>query len=96
MAPMRTNETSLRLRIAETEMSLRARFGELIGLADLALLLNFPSVGAARKARLRGRLPVTMAQLPNRRGWYTTPKAVAEMLVTLEELTQAPERRTPV
>jgi hypothetical protein len=78
-------------RIAETERSLRDRFGELIGLDELADLLHFPSVGAIRKARLRGRLPVAVAQLPRRRGWYTTPRAVAEMLVRLEVSTQAPE-----
>jgi hypothetical protein len=93
---MLINETRLELRIAETERSLRERFGELIGLNELALLLHFPSVSAVRKARLRGRLPVAVAQLPNRRGWYTTPKAVAQVLANMEELTQSPDRRTPV
>jgi len=90
-APMRDEANALAVCIAERERSLRARFGDLIGMEDLAGLLHFPSASAARKARLRGRLPVAVAQLPNRRDWYTTPRAVAEVLARLEISTRSPE-----
>lgn len=81
---MRDKVNALADRITEVERSLRGRFGDLIGLKDLTGLLRFPSTGAIRKARLRGRLPVAVAQFPNRRGWYTTPREVAEVLALFE------------
>lgn len=74
-------------RVDSIETSMRDRYGELIGLADLAVIFNFPSIAAIRKARLRGRLPIYVAQLPNRRGWYSSPRAVALVLANFEETT---------
>jgi hypothetical protein len=73
-----------RSRVEEIEISLRERYGDLLGLDDLAGLLRYPSVGAVRAARLRGRLPVEVTKLPHRRGWYTTPRALAGVLARLE------------
>ena len=79
---MQDNSKTLIARVEAIESSLRERYGELIGLSDLAELFHFPTVEAVRKARLRGRLPISVAQLPNRRGWFASPRSVAEMLAT--------------
>jgi hypothetical protein len=69
---------------AEREELLRKRYGELLTLRDLAVVLRYPSLAAIRKARSRGRLPLKLVQLPPRRGWFATPKAVAELLDALD------------
>ncbi len=70
------------------EDALREEFGALLTQSDLARLLRYPSVQAVRKARARGNLAIPMFQLPMRRGWFTTTRAVAEFLVSLERLRQ--------
>ncbi|MBQ4853612.1 hypothetical protein IMW82_02830 [Rhodanobacter sp. B2A1Ga4] len=69
---------------AERETDLRKRFGDVLTLSDLAAVLRYPSVGAVRKARERGQLPVALVQMPPRRGWFATTEAVAELLCALE------------
>lgn len=69
---------------AEREAALRERFGDLLTLSDLAIVLRYPSVGAIRKARSRGQLPIHLVQMPPRRGWFATAGAVAELLCLLE------------
>jgi hypothetical protein len=64
--------------------ALRGRFGDLLTLSDLAVVLRYPSVWAIRKARSRGQLPVPLIQMPPRRQWFATPEAVAELLCALE------------
>lgn len=66
-------------------MALRRRFGDVLTLSDLAAVLKYPSVGAILKARSRGRLPLTLVQMPPRRGWFATAAAVAELLCVLED-----------
>jgi hypothetical protein len=67
------------------EDGLREDFGALLTQADLARLLRYPTVQAVRKARARGNLAIPMFQLPMRRGWFATARAVAEFLATLEQ-----------
>lgn len=69
---------------AQIEAELRTRYGSLLTLSDLAVVLRYPSVAAVRKARLRGHLPVRVSRMPPRRGWFTTPSAVAELLARIE------------
>ena len=70
---------------SERETSLRKRFGDVLTLSDLVAVLRYPSVGAVRKARARGQLPLALVQMPPRRGWFTTAEAVAELLCALED-----------
>ena len=86
---MKDNSKTLIARVEAIESSLRERYGELIGLSDLAELFHFPTVEAVRKARLRGRLPISVAQLPNRRGWFASPRSVAEVLANFELTTKS-------
>lgn len=67
------------------EDELREDFGALLTQTDLARLLRYPTVQAVRKARARGNLAIPMFQLPMRRGWFATARAVAEFLATLEQ-----------
>jgi len=69
---------------AERAAALRDRFGDLLTLSELAVVLRYPSVWAIRKARSRGHLPVPLVQMLPRRQWFATPEAVAELLSTLE------------
>jgi hypothetical protein len=78
-------------KLAEREAELRSRFGDLLTLKDLAPLLRYPSVEAVRKARTRGQLPVTVVRIAHRRGWFATPRSVAEFLEALETSATSPE-----
>lgn len=69
---------------AEREADLRTRFGDVLTLTDLAVVLRYASVGAIRKARSRGQLPVQLVKMQGRRGWFATADAVAEYLSSLE------------
>ena len=74
---------------AEHEAALRERYGDFLTVTDLVELLRYPSVGAINKARARGQLPLILVQMPPRRGWFTTPEVVAELLFELEAALQA-------
>lgn len=65
--------------------SLLDRYGSLLTLADVAKVFRYPTVQAARKARVRGSLPVTMSRIPPRRGWFATATDVAEALSRLDQ-----------
>ena len=69
---------------SEREAALRERFGDVLTLADLAVILRYPSVGAIRKARSRGQLPLALARMRPRRGWFATAEAVADLLCSLD------------
>ena len=66
-----------------SESTLVARYGPLMTLRDVAEILRYPSLPAARKARLRGKFPVQLVKLPNRRGWWATTRAVADYLESI-------------
>lgn len=70
--------------IEQRELSLKKDYGELLSMSDLSEVFHYPSVAAARKARERGKFPIELFQLPNRRGWFTTARAVAEFLCQME------------
>jgi hypothetical protein len=61
------------------------RYGALMPLKDVAEVLRYPSVHAARQARRRGQFPVQLIRIPNRRGWWASTRSVAEYLVALLE-----------
>ncbi|THD09441.1 hypothetical protein [Rhodanobacter lindaniclasticus] len=69
----------------EREADLRTRFGDVLTLTDLAVVLRYSSVGAIRKSNSRGQLPVQLVKMTGRRGWFATAEAVAEYLASLEE-----------
>ena len=52
--------------------------------SEVAEMLRYPSIQAARKALLRGSFPIPMVRMPPRRGWYATPKTVAAFLDSLD------------
>ena len=70
------------------EASIRRRFGEILDLKELAALLRYPSVTAARQAHARGQFPIPLIKLPNRRGLFATCSGVARYLDELDD-TQA-------
>jgi hypothetical protein len=72
----------------EREAELRERYGDLLTLSDLAAVLRYPSLGALKKARSRGLLPLTLVQMPPRREWFATTEAVAALLCRLEAASQ--------
>lgn len=77
------------------ELHLRAEFGELLSTADLARVLRYRTSQAVRKARLRGALDIPMQQIPGRRGWYATARAVALYLDALDQRSSHEEVSTP-
>ena len=72
----------------EREADLRSRYGDVLTMSDLATVLRYPSLGAIKKARSRGQLPLALVQMPPRRGWFATVEAVAELLCTLDATRQ--------
>lgn len=76
-------DDSLCSRRAQLEAELRERYGEVLTLGDLRTILRYPSLPAIRKAHQRNRLPIVLAKMPPRRGWFTTPAAVAKLLASI-------------
>ena len=52
----------------------------ILGGADIARIMGFPTTEALYKARQAGRLPVELFQLPGRRGWFAATQSVREWL----------------
>ncbi len=67
------------------EKALVAQYGRALTLAEIAVVLRYPSVQAAQKALARGRLPVPVSRMPVRRQWFASARRVAEVLARLEE-----------
>lgn len=66
-----------------TEQWLLDHYGALIDSSTTAKILGYRSANALAKARSRGVLPIRMFQLPHRRGWWSTPEALAVYLAGL-------------
>jgi len=79
-AYMRNGQAMKQTREAE----IAERYGEILDLGKIARTLGYPSRAAVLQARRRGTLPFELSRLPNRRGWFTTAKTVANVLLTLE------------
>lgn len=82
---MRNVVDDFAIRCSEHEKALVARFGEALTLAEIAVVLRYPSVQAAQKARARGRLPVPVSRMAVRRKWFASARKVAEVLARLDE-----------
>ena len=57
--------------------SIRARYGELLDLEQLADFYRYPSVHAVRKAHQRGTLPVALHRFPRKSGYFAKAEDVA-------------------
>ena len=60
--------------------SIRARYGELLDLEQLADYYRYPSVHAVRKAHQRGTLPVQLHRFPRKAGFYAKAEDVARSI----------------
>lgn len=78
-----------KIKTESRENIYRRQYGELLTASDVAKILRYPSAAAVLKARERGTLPVQMAKLPGRKGWFATARSVAEIL---DEIDQKHER----
>ena len=74
-------EPHRRVRIRDTEQLVVDRYGVLVGSRDLWGLLGYPSVDAFRKAAYRGKLPVRVFPIENRRGRFAMASDVAAWIV---------------
>ena len=74
-----TNTGTIATDVGRTQRYL-ARYGDLLTLDDLAAILKYPSPQAVRKAHSRGRLPVNLFKLPNRRELFASTLAVVAVL----------------
>jgi hypothetical protein len=72
------------------ESLLVRNYGALIGGAALAKVLGYPSQESLRQAAVRGRLPVLVFRIPNRRGRFAHVTAIASWIASI-----APEREAP-
>ncbi len=63
-----------------TEEKLFARYGALMGGADLYAALGFKSYSAFYRAKEIGELGVNVFQLPGRRGWFALTETVSAWL----------------
>lgn len=71
-------------RQAAHEASLQSRFGALLTLTDLVIVLRYPSLRSVQMARARGQLPFPTTYLAARRQWFATAHNVAEFLARLD------------
>lgn len=62
------------------EKKLFARFGALLGGADLYSVLGFKTYSAFYRAKELGNLGVGVFQLPGRRGWFALTEDVSTWL----------------
>jgi hypothetical protein len=60
------------------------KHGPLIGGKELACALGYPSLGAVREAKCRGRLPVKIFKIKNRRGHFALTTEIATWLTKLQ------------
>lgn len=65
--------------------SLTQRYGQLLTLDEVAEVLRYPSVQAARKAHSRGQLPIRLFHIGPRRGLFASAGAMADYLWRLQE-----------
>jgi len=74
------------------EQDLLSRYGPLVGPDDLRQALGYSTMDAFRQACIRGKIPIPIFSLPNRRGKYALVKDLAGWLATLrqEALRSAP------
>lgn len=77
----------------ELESTIQASHGFLLSMGQVADLLAYPSVQAARRAHVRGNLPVKMSRLPNRRGLFATATQVAEVIASTSNAIQSADSR---
>lgn len=64
----------------EIEQSLHERHGPMLGGAALCRALGFPTAAAMRQAVSRGRVPVPLFDIENRRGRFALTRDVAMWL----------------
>jgi hypothetical protein len=64
----------------EIERSLHERHGPMLGGAALCRALGFPTAAAMRQAVSRGRMPVPLFDIENRRGRFALTRDVARWL----------------
>jgi hypothetical protein len=71
------------------QLLLTLQHGPFIGSAKVANLLSFPSLSALTSARHRGKLPIAMQQLPDRKGWYARTIDVAHWIESIEQVSDS-------
>ncbi len=77
LMPAEKNEDIGAELISERLASIRARYGDLLDLQQVADFYKYPSVQAVRKAHQRGTLPVTLHRFPRKAGFFAKAEDVA-------------------
>lgn len=67
------------------EKELKDTYGHLLTIKDIAGIFRYPSSESVLKAHHRGSLPVKLLKFPKRKSLFATPKAVALILIDLDE-----------
>lgn len=65
------------------------KYGELLTLDDVRELLKYPSVASLLQAHRRGKLPIRLITIPERRGWFATTRQAINFFHKLEIDSQA-------
>lgn len=73
--------------MAKDRVSVRAELylpnAALLSSTATARVMGFESTSALSRARLEGRLPITMFQVPGRRGWFAATSDVKSWLESI-------------
>jgi hypothetical protein len=75
--------TSIEEKMAAIELNLREQYGPIVGGSALWKLLGFRTSAAFRQALSRGKLPIAVFPIPNRKGKFALVNDVAQWLVAL-------------
>jgi hypothetical protein len=84
MPPFDPSPSASHIVLNATEVRLLDENGELMTGTSLRRLLHMKHERAFRRAMASGRLPVSVFQLPGRKGWFARTRDVAAWLVSLD------------
>lgn len=78
-------QNSKEVQMAEIELRLQKQYGPIVGGAELYKLLGFRTSAAFRQALFRGKLPVAVFPIQNRKGKFAHIHDIAAWLVGLNQ-----------
>lgn len=84
----------IRQQIERRVQVIEGQYGQLLTLSEVAEVLKYRTVGAARKAHDRGQLPVNLYRFDDRKGLFAKANELAEALELLGSSQSVPSSTT--
>ena len=68
------------MKCSKRESAIRATYGEVLTIKDIATILKYPSTNAVLKALSRKTLPLKAFKFQGKRGWHVTAHEMANYI----------------